>query len=118
MKALVLNQDFRPISVCSIQRAFVLVFNKKVEMVASFNGHKFHTVDNEYSIPAVIRLQCYIKVPYRSVELSRKNIFERDNHTCQYCGSKNVDRSCNTQIAGRGLRLEKSGYRLQGLQRP
>ncbi|HHL51919.1 MAG TPA: HNH endonuclease [Flammeovirgaceae bacterium] len=88
MKALVLNQDFRPISVCSIQRAFVLVFNKKVEMVASFNGHKFHTVDNEYSIPAVIRLQCYIKVPYRSVELSRKNIFERDNHTCQYCGSK------------------------------
>jgi 5-methylcytosine-specific restriction endonuclease McrA len=87
MRALVLNQDFRPISVCSIQRAFVLVFMKKVEMVTPFNGNKFHTVDNEFSIPAVVRLQQYINVPYRGVELSRLNIFKRDNHACQYCGS-------------------------------
>ncbi len=87
MRALVLNQDFRPISVCSIQRAFVLVFMKKVEMVTPFNGYKFHTVSDEFSIPAVVRLQQYINVPYRGVELSRLNIFKRDNHSCQYCGS-------------------------------
>ena len=87
MRALVLNQDFRPISVCSIQRAFVLVFMNKVEMVTPFNGYKFHTVDSEYNIPAVVRLQQYINVPYRGVELSRLNIFKRDNHSCQYCGS-------------------------------
>jgi len=87
MRALVLNQDSRPISVCSVQRAFVLVFMKKVEMVTSFNGYKFHTVDNEFHIPAVVRLHEYVNVPYRSVELSRLNIFKRDNHVCQYCGS-------------------------------
>ena len=88
MRALVLNQDFRPISVCSIQRAFVLVFMNKVEMVTPFNGNKFHTVDNSYHIPAVVRLQQYISVPYRGVELTRINIFKRDGHVCQYCGSK------------------------------
>jgi len=87
VRALVLNQDFRPISVCSIQRAFVLVFMEKVEMVTPFNGYKFHTVDSEYNIPAVVRLQQYINVPYRGVELSRLNIFKRDSHSCQYCGS-------------------------------
>jgi 5-methylcytosine-specific restriction endonuclease McrA len=61
---------------------------KKVEMVSSFNGDKFHTVDKAYNIPAVVRLQKYINVPYRGVELSRNNIFKRDAHECQYCGSK------------------------------
>jgi 5-methylcytosine-specific restriction endonuclease McrA len=60
---------------------------RKVEMVSSFNGTKFHTVDNEYNIPAVVRLHNYINVPYRSVELSRTNIFKRDSGQCQYCGS-------------------------------
>jgi 5-methylcytosine-specific restriction endonuclease McrA len=88
VRALVLNQDFRPISVCSIQRAFVFVFMDKVEMVTSFNGNKFHTVDQEYNIPAVVRLQRYVNVPFRGVELSRLNIFKRDGHECQYCGAK------------------------------
>ena len=87
MRALVLNSDFRPISVCSVKRAFVLVFMNKVEMVSSFNGDKFHTVDKAYNIPAVVRLQNYINVPYRGVELSRVNIFKRDSQECQYCGS-------------------------------
>ncbi len=56
-------------------------------MVQSFNGHKLHTVDKAYHIPAVVRLQKYINVPYRGVELSRMNIFKRDNHSCQYCGT-------------------------------
>ena len=88
MRALVLNQDFRPISVCSVKRAFVLVFMNKVEMVSSFNGTKFHTVDQEFNIPAVVRLQNYVNVPYRGVELTRLNVFKRDSHLCQYCGSK------------------------------
>jgi len=87
LRALVLNQDFSPISVCSIQRAFVLVFMNKVEMITSFNGSKFHTVDSEFNIPAVVRLQQYVKVPYRGVELSRINVFKRDGYCCQYCGS-------------------------------
>ena len=88
MKALVLNQDYSPISICSIQRAFVLVFMEKVEMIAPFNGNKFHSVNAEYPIPAVIRLQRYINVPYKSIELTRNNVFRRDNFICQYCGKE------------------------------
>jgi 5-methylcytosine-specific restriction endonuclease McrA len=88
MKALVLNQDYSPISICSIQRAFVLVFMEKVEMITCFNGNKFHSVNAEYPIPAVIRLQRYINVPYKSVELTRNNVFRRDNFICQYCGKE------------------------------
>ena len=88
MKALVLNQDYSPISICSIQRAFVLVFMQKVEMITPFNGNKFHSVNAEFPIPAVIRLQRYINVPYKSVELTRNNVFRRDNFICQYCGKE------------------------------
>jgi 5-methylcytosine-specific restriction endonuclease McrA len=88
MKALVLNQDYSPISICSVQRAFVLVFLEKVEMITSFNGSKFHSVDAEYPIPAVIRLQRYIHIPYKGVELTRNNVFRRDNFNCQYCGGE------------------------------
>ena len=88
MKALVLNQDYSPISICSIQRAFVLVFMDKVEMISSFNGHKLHSVNSEFAIPAVIRLQRYINVPYKNVELTRHNVFRRDDFNCQYCGKE------------------------------
>ncbi len=35
--------------------------------------------------PSVIRLSAYIHLPYKNIELSRKNIIRRDGHRCQYC---------------------------------
>ncbi|MEZ4725333.1 MAG: HNH endonuclease [Candidatus Kapaibacterium sp.] len=29
----------------------------------------------------------YQRIPYREVELSKKNIFRRDSERCQYCGT-------------------------------
>jgi 5-methylcytosine-specific restriction endonuclease McrA len=34
----------------------------------------------------VIRLRQFVRVPYRQVPLSRRNVFHRDSHICQYCG--------------------------------
>ncbi len=87
MRSLILNFDFRPIGICSVQRAFILVYLEKAEEVQSF-GESLHTVDTTYSIPAVVKLKRYINVPFKSVELSRSNVFKRDKHECQYCGSK------------------------------
>jgi 5-methylcytosine-specific restriction endonuclease McrA len=39
-------------------------------------------------IPRVIALLMFDKLPRRQVSFSRKNIFERDKYTCQYCGTK------------------------------
>lgn len=38
--------------------------------------------------PAVVRLLKLVRRNYTAVKFSRKNIFLRDAHTCQYCGEQ------------------------------
>jgi len=87
-RVLVLNQDFTPLMVCSIERAFVLVYLNKSEMIRSANGHKLRTVSSSFPMPSVIRLNRYVQAPYKGVNLTRQNIFKRDNFECQYCGTR------------------------------
>lgn len=87
-RVLVLNFDYSPISVCSVQRAFLLVFLDKAELLAPTREGFLHTVNKTFAMPAVIRLQRYISVPYKGVMLSRQNVFKRDAYTCQYCGTQ------------------------------
>ncbi len=86
-RVLVLNQDLSPLTICSVERAFVLVFLDKAEMVSSANGHQLRTVSLTYPLPAVIKINRYINLPYRQVVLTRQNIFKRDRFACQYCGT-------------------------------
>lgn len=89
-RVLVLNYDFSPLSVCSVERAFVLVYMNKSEMLHTANGHQLHSVTKQFPMPSVIRLLRYVNVPFRGVQLTRQNIFKRDKFCCQYCG-KNRD---------------------------
>ena len=82
-----MNQDYSALTVCSVQRAFLLVFLKKAEMVADAKGQSLRTVSSSYPMPSIIRLIEYVKLPYRGVLLNRQNIFRRDGHKCQYCGA-------------------------------
>lgn len=82
-----LNQNYEPLSVCSARRAIVLLFQGKAEMIATSDGLKIHTVMEAYSLPSVVRLWQYKKVPFKRIMLTRKNILTRDNHQCQYCGT-------------------------------
>ncbi len=83
---LVLNQNFEPLSVCSAKRAIVMVFLGKAEIIERYNGYRIHSVSNSYPLPSVVKLGIYIKIPYKRILLSRKNILKRDQHRCQYCG--------------------------------
>ena len=85
-KTLVLNQDYRALTICPSTRAFLLVYMKKAEMITDVKNSYYHTVSSHFPIPSVIRLRDYVPVPYKGVMLSRQNIFRRDNHKCQYCG--------------------------------
>jgi 5-methylcytosine-specific restriction endonuclease McrA len=87
-RVLVLNQDFSPLMVCSVERAFILVYLNKSEMLRSSNGHKLRSVSSTFPMPSVIRLNRYVNAPYKGVALTRQNIFKRDNFECQYCGTK------------------------------
>lgn len=85
---LVLNQDYQPLSVCSVQRSIKLLFLEKAELLHDDPDRCVRSVNNEFSYPSVIRLRNYIRLPYKRIVLTRKNIMKRDRHTCQYCGVK------------------------------
>jgi 5-methylcytosine-specific restriction endonuclease McrA len=68
-----------------------LLFLTKAEIVAKSDGHVIRSVSRSYPCPSVIRLSNFIRVPFKKIELSRKNIIRRDNFQCQYCGRKHVE---------------------------
>ncbi len=87
-RVLVLNQDYSPLMVCSVERAFILVFLNKSELVKPVNSHRISSVTRSFPMPSVIRLNRYIHKPYKIISLTRQNIFRRDRFECQYCGTK------------------------------
>lgn len=84
---LVLNQDYQPLSVCSVQRSLILLFLEKAELLHDVPERFVHTVRTEYDFPSVIRLKRYIRLPFQEVMPTRKNIMRRDRMKCQYCGN-------------------------------
>ena len=84
---LVLNQNYEPLNVCNLPRAFRLVFGEKAEVI-EYDHQVIRTPRTEYRAPSVIRLQYQIRRPRPRVKLSRREVFARDRHTCQYCGSR------------------------------
>lgn len=86
-KVLILNQDFSAIAVCTVQKAFLLVYLDKAEMVTKSDGAFLHSISAAYPVPSIIRLQHYVRVPYYGISLSRHNVLRRDNYSCQYCGA-------------------------------
>ena len=86
-KVLVLNQDYSALTICSMPKAFLLVYLNKAELVAESSTAKLHSISQTFPFPSVIRLHRYVYFPYKGVVLTRQNIFKRDANKCQYCGS-------------------------------
>jgi 5-methylcytosine-specific restriction endonuclease McrA len=92
-KALVLNASMEPLCVVAARRALVLVLADKADVVST-NGHRFRSELLDVAAPSVVRLRRFVNVPYRRrAALSRRGVFIRDSHACQYCGraAENVD---------------------------
>jgi 5-methylcytosine-specific restriction endonuclease McrA len=84
---LVLNANFEPINICTTRRAVVLILGGKAAMVANGRGY-LRTVTLVLPRPSVIRLEHQIRRPRPHVKLTRREVFRRDNYTCQYCGRR------------------------------
>jgi len=104
---LVLNRSWLAIQVCSVKRAINLLYQGHAKAIdpdsyQAYNFNDWQDVSQQMvevssaelisspsiniKIPRVIVLTLYDKLPKRHVRFSRKNIFERDNWQCQYCG--------------------------------
>jgi len=84
---LVLNQDYRALSVCSVERAVVLLLLRKAELVHAAPGRNIRSARNAHPWPSIVRLKVYAHVPFKKIMLTRRNVLRRDLNRCQYCGS-------------------------------
>ncbi|MDH3198846.1 MAG: HNH endonuclease [Candidatus Krumholzibacteria bacterium] len=64
-----------------------LVFTDKVEVVAE-SEREVHSVSLTLRVPAVVRLLAFVRYHRREARFSRRNIYARDDHSCQYCGRR------------------------------
>ena len=74
-KVLVLNASYEPLNITSWRRAAVLIIKGKAEQV-EHNG-KFLYAD--FPLPTVIRLRHYVRIPYKDIPLTRRNLLQRDD---------------------------------------
>jgi len=127
---LVLNANFEPINVCSTRRAVGLILADKAAMVVNGRGH-IHTINQLLPRPSVIRLEHMVHRPRPRVKLTRREVFRRDNYTCQYCGRRDttltVDHILPKHLGGKhiwtnvvaacpGCNHRKGGRRLEEVQ--
>lgn len=87
LPVLVLNQNYEPLNICRVRRALMLLFRGKAEVMENGRGY-IHSVNGVYDIPSVIRLHDFIRKPNRVRRMTKMEVFNRDQFTCQYCGAR------------------------------
>ncbi|MFK8114880.1 MAG: HNH endonuclease [Rubripirellula sp.] len=108
---LVLNRFYMAIRVVNVRRAFTLLYRDCAEVIDNENGQYvsydfsswcelsqltsedkmpgeefIQAVGFELQVPRIVRLNRFDKMPMQTVRFNRRNLFARDDHTCQYCG--------------------------------
>ena len=86
-RTLLLNATFEPLAIVSWRKAVTLLFLEKVEVVREYD-REIRSVSTRMKLPAVIRLLCFVRNNRLTARFSRKNVFLRDDYTCQYCGER------------------------------
>ena len=84
-QVLVLNASYEPLNITTWRRAMVMMIKGKAESLEQDTSREIRLGTH---LPTVIRLRQYVHVPFRQLPLTRRNLFQRDHQTCQYCGSR------------------------------
>jgi len=108
---LVLNRLWQAVNVIAAKRAFSLLSSghaqivhageDSIEVFSMLDWVDFsrdnppadklevvRTIRYPIRVPKVILLSAFDKVPRKELKLTRRNVFERDKYTCQYCSKK------------------------------
>ncbi|HEC22329.1 MAG TPA: HNH endonuclease [Chloroflexi bacterium] len=84
---LVLNANYEPLNVCTTRRAVGLMMTGKAELLLNGRG-VIRTASSSFPRPSIVRLSYMVHRPRPRVKLTKREIFRRDNYTCQYCGKR------------------------------
>jgi 5-methylcytosine-specific restriction endonuclease McrA len=104
---LILNKHWIPINTTTAKHSFALMYTHNargmmieedklvplewrewISLEVNENDRKVKTVKGFIKIPTVIVLTNYDKIPRQTIKFTQKNLWERDNFTCQYTGKK------------------------------
>lgn len=84
-RVLKLDSSYRPIQVISWQEAISMVLVGRATLVESRSDVNVRSATKSYPVPSVISINRYVNKSRISLRVTRKNLFWRDNYTCQYC---------------------------------
>lgn len=88
VRALVLNSSYQPVKLVSWQRALLLWFQGKVE-VLEYHSSVARSAREDFPVPSVLRLKRFINHRrFTRVKFCRENVYRRDDYRCQYCGTE------------------------------
>ena len=102
---LVLNRSWLPVHVTTVRRALCMCVRGVARIVAfdtlaTYSFYEWLEVANpptplfirspsvQVAIPEIVVLTGYDKVPVHEAPFTRRNLFLRDDYTCQYCGHR------------------------------
>jgi len=108
-RVLVLNRLWQAVNIIGMRRALSLVFRERASVIhAEDASHRVYPGDAWLELsrthpprpdvairPRVILLAAYDKVPRREIRFSRRNVYLRDSHSCQYCGRRFAEEELN-----------------------
>lgn len=106
-RALVLNRVWNPIQITDVKNALILLVKGSAKVICpeTFQPYTFNdwlkvppngsgyiqTCRLKISVPEIIVLEAYDKVPMLNPLFSKRNVLKRDKYTCQYCGTQDRD---------------------------
>lgn len=117
-RVLVLNRIWQAVNIVAARRAFCLLFQDHAKVLHAAredlrvmsteewiafcrerplprDSVAIRTVQCAIHVPKIILLNEYDRLPMKEVKFSRESVFERDRHTCQYCGEKYPEHQLN-----------------------
>ena len=87
-KVLKLDSSYRPIQVICWTEAITMVLNERASVVEYRKDCFVHSANETFPVPSVIAIGRYVKKARVSLKVTRKNLFIRDDYTCQYCDKR------------------------------
>ena len=94
MQTLMLTPWMAPHKIIPWQRAIVLAYLEKVEVIETWDA-EIRSPSRAMMTPAVVRLKKGSVATKQSIRFSRVNVFTRDRFRCQYCGEHKAVKQLN-----------------------